>query len=121
MEFKNVFLFRDSSYLIHVERVHNFPCSEPQLRAVPVRDLLEIGPSPDEMFYPPSTVLLRCAEAGCCPKSNQICAPTEVKNISLVFTVKHLIDRTRDRHHEIIHVLNHVKCNCVEEKFDTEN
>ncbi|KAK9305999.1 hypothetical protein QLX08_003224 [Tetragonisca angustula] len=112
---------RDSGFLNHVQLVHEFQCSMPQPRAVPVAELLTIGPSPDEIFYPASTVLTRCEGAGCCSDPKQICAPIETRNISLVFMVKHMIDRQRDRHHEVIHALEHTKCGCVDKriiKFD---
>ncbi|XP_076247380.1 vascular endothelial growth factor A-A [Calliopsis andreniformis] len=108
---------RDSGFLNHVQLVHEFRCSVPQPRAVPVTELLTVGPSPDEFFYPASTVLTRCDNAGCCPDPKQICGPIETRNVSLVFMVKHVIDRQRDRHHEVIHALEHTKCGCVEKKL----
>ncbi|XP_017876497.1 vascular endothelial growth factor A-A-like [Ceratina calcarata] len=108
---------RDSSFLNHVQLVHEFRCSAPQPRAVPVEELLTVGPSPDEVFYPASTVLMRCNGAGCCPDPKQICAPIETRNVSLVFMVKHTIDRQRDRHHEVVHALEHTKCGCVDKKM----
>ncbi|XP_066586448.1 uncharacterized protein [Prorops nasuta] len=104
---------RDGGFLNHVQTVHQFRCSLPQPRAVPVEELLSVGPSPDEIFYPASTVLTRCGGSGCCPDAKQICAPTETKNVSLVFMVRHSIDRQRDRHHEIIHAIEHTKCGCI--------
>ncbi|KAK2583692.1 hypothetical protein KPH14_009618 [Odynerus spinipes] len=104
----------DSSFLNHVQLVNQFRCSSPQPRAVPVTELLTVGPSPDEIFYPPSTVLARCGGSGCCLDSKQICAPIETRNVTLVFMVKHLIDRQRDRHHEVIHVLEDTKCACID-------
>ncbi|KAG7205375.1 hypothetical protein KM043_007371 [Ampulex compressa] len=106
---------RDGGFLNHVQLVHQFRCSLPQLRAVPVEELLTVGPSPDEIFYPASTVLARCAGSGCCPNSKEICAPIEARNVSLVFMVKHTIDRQRDRHHEVIHAIEHTKCGCIDE------
>lgn len=106
---------RDNDYLKHVQLVNEFRCSLPQLRAVPVAELLTIGPDPDEIFYPSSTVLARCGGSGCCPNSEQICAPTETRNVSLVFMVKHLIDRQRDRHHEVIHAVEDIECACIDE------
>ncbi|XP_015587590.1 uncharacterized protein LOC107264160 [Cephus cinctus] len=105
---------RDIGFLNHVQLVHQFRCSLPQPRAVPVEELLSVGPSPDEIFYPASTVLARCGDSGCCPNASQVCAPIETRNVSLVFMVKHLIDRQRDRHHEIIHALEHTRCGCVD-------
>ncbi|XP_020297086.1 vascular endothelial growth factor A-A-like [Pseudomyrmex gracilis] len=110
---------RDSGFLNHVQRVHQFPCSVPQPRAVPIEDLLTVGLGPDEIFYPASTVLARCAGSGCCPEPKQICAPTEIRNISLVFMVRHNIDRQRDRHHEIIHAPEHIKCACIDKVLAT--
>lgn len=107
---------KDSSYLNHVQLVREFKCSFPQPRAVPVEELLTVGPSADEIFYPPSTVLARCGGSGCCP-INQVCAPAETRNVSLVFMVKHAIDLQRDRHHEIIHVSEHTRCACIDEKL----
>ncbi|XP_035718964.1 vascular endothelial growth factor A-A-like isoform X1 [Vespa mandarinia] len=104
---------RDSDYLNHVQLVNQFRCSLPQPRAIPIEELLTVGPSPDEIFYPPSTVLARCGGSGCCPDPKQICASTETRNVSLVFMVKHLIDRQRDRHHEVIHALEDTKCACI--------
>jgi len=98
-----------------VQMVHQFQCSVPQSRAVPVEALLTMGVGPDEIFYPASTVLARCAESGCCPNPMQVCAPIEIKNVSRIFMVKHRIDRQRDRHHEIIHVVEHTKCACMDE------
>lgn len=112
---------RDSGFLNHVQLVHQFRCSLPQPRAVPVEDLLNIGPGPDEIFYPPSTVLARCAGSGCCPDYGQICAPIETRNVSLVFMIKHRIDQQRDRHHEIIHALEHTKCACIDEILAAKN
>ncbi|XP_012225169.1 uncharacterized protein [Linepithema humile] len=112
---------RDSGFLNHVQLVHQFRCSLPQPRAVPVKDLLTVGLGPDEVFYPASTVLSRCAGSGCCPNSTQICAPTETRNVSLVFMVMHRIDRQRDRHHEIIHALEHTKCACMDETLATKD
>lgn len=97
-----------------MERVREFKCSQPQQRAVSVEELLTIGPGPDERFYPISTVLARCAGSGCCPEANQICSPIITRNISLVFMVKHIYDRERGRHHEIIHAVEHVKCSCID-------
>ncbi|KAH0950806.1 hypothetical protein HN011_007489 [Eciton burchellii] len=106
---------RDNAFLNHVQMVHQFQCSVPQSRAVPVEALLTMGVGPDEIFYPASTVLARCAESGCCPNPMQVCAPIEIKNVSRIFMVKHRIDRQRDRHHEIIHVVEHTKCACMDE------
>ena len=100
-----------------MQLVHEFRCSLPQPRAVPVEELLTVGPSPDELFYPASTVLARCGGSGCCPEPNQICAPAETRNVSLVFMVKHAVDRQRDRHHEVIHALEHTRCACIDEKL----
>nr|XP_003706942.1 PREDICTED: placenta growth factor-like [Megachile rotundata] len=108
---------RDSGFLNHVQLVHEFRCSMPQPRAIPVSKLLTVGPSPDETFYPASTVLTRCDGAGCCSDPKQICAPIETRNVSLVFMVKHTIDRQRDRHHEVIHALEHTKCGCIDKKI----
>ncbi|KAK0163364.1 hypothetical protein PV327_007053 [Microctonus hyperodae] len=111
---------QDSSYLNHVQLVRQFECSLPQPRAIPVEELLSVGPSPDEIFFPSSTVLKRCAGAGCCFQERQICSPIETKNISLVFLVQHRFDHQRDRHHEIIHAVQHTKCKCMnrdEESF----
>ncbi|CAD6228200.1 GSCOCG00006402001-RA-CDS [Cotesia congregata] len=105
---------KDSSYLNHVQLVHQFRCSLPQPRAVRIEELLSVGPSPDEIFYPFSTVLSRCEGAGCCPQENQVCGPIQTRNVSLVFMVKHRIDQQRDRHHEVIHAVEHVKCACVD-------
>lgn len=112
---------RDSGFLSHVQLVHQFRCSLPQPRAVPVKDLLIVGPGPDEIFYPASTVLARCAESGCCPDIKQICAPIETRNVSLVFMVRHRVDQQRDRHHEIIHALEHTKCACIDETLPMKN
>lgn len=98
----------------HVQLVHQFRCSLPQPRAVRIEELLSVGPSPDEIFYPFSTVLARCEGAGCCPQENQVCGPIQTRNVSLVFMVKHRIDQQRDRHHEVIHAVEHVKCACID-------
>ncbi|XP_043284690.1 uncharacterized protein [Venturia canescens] len=103
---------RDSGYLNHVQLVHQFRCSSPQPRAIKVEDLLTAGPSPDEIFYPASTVLSRCEGSGCCPDLKHTCGPIETKKVSLVFMVKHRIDSQRDRHHEVIHAVEHTKCGC---------
>ncbi|XP_012270410.1 uncharacterized protein LOC105694377 [Orussus abietinus] len=108
---------RDSSFLNHVQLVHQFRCSLPQPRAVPVGELLSVGPAPDEVFYPAYTVLARCGGSGCCPDSNQVCAPTETRNVSLVFVVRHTIDLQRDRHHEVVHAQEHTKCACTDERL----
>ncbi|XP_006613937.1 vascular endothelial growth factor A-A-like [Apis dorsata] len=108
---------RDNGFLSHVQLVHEFRCSMPQPRAVPVAELLTVGPNSDEVFYPASTVLKRCDGAGCCSDYKQICAPVETRNVSLVFMVKHMIDRQRDRHHEVIHALEHTKCGCINKKI----
>lgn len=105
---------RDLGFLNHVQMVNEFRCSSPQPRAVSVTELLRAGPSPDEIFYPPSTVLARCNGSGCCRDSKQICAPIETRNVSLVFMVKHIVDKQRDRHHEIIHALEDTKCACMD-------
>lgn len=101
--------------------MHQFPCSMPQPRAVPVEDLLTAGLGPDEVFYPASTVLARCASSGCCSGPGQICAPIETRNVSLVFMVRHSIDRQRDRHHEIIHAPEHIKCACIDKVLVAKN
>ncbi|KAM0728133.1 Vascular endothelial growth factor A-A [Formica fusca] len=113
--------YRDSSFLNHAQLVYEFQCSLPQPRAVRVEDLLTAGPGPDEIFYPASTVLARCAESGCCPDSKQVCAPIETKNVSLVFMIRHRIDQQRDRHHEVIHALEHTKCACMNESVAANN
>ncbi|XP_015115378.1 uncharacterized protein LOC107040005 [Diachasma alloeum] len=105
---------RDSKYLNHVHLVYQFNCSLPQLRAVAVEELLSVGPSPDEIFYPRETILARCGGAGCCLGENQVCGPIETRNVSLVFLVKHRIDQQRDRHHETLHVVEHTKCGCID-------
>lgn len=120
-DYTYTYFSRDSGFLNHVQLVHQFRCSLPQPRAVPVEDLLNIGPGPDEIFYPPSTVLARCAGSGCCPDYRQICAPIETRNVSLVFMIKHRIDQQRDRHHEIIHALEHTKCACIDEILAAKN
>ncbi|XP_029174668.1 uncharacterized protein LOC114943238 [Nylanderia fulva] len=114
-------LYRDSSFLNHAQLVFQFQCSLPQLRAVRVKDLLTAGLGPDEVFYPASTVLARCSGAGCCPDPKQVCAPIEIKNVSLVFMIRHLIDQQRDRHHEVIHAVEHIKCACMDEILATKN
>ncbi|XP_011301182.1 uncharacterized protein [Fopius arisanus] len=114
-----IFHHRDSKYLNHVHLVYQFKCSLPQLRAVPVEELLSVGPGPDEIFYPRETILARCAGAGCCLGINQVCGPIETRNVSLVFLVKHRVDRQRDRHHETLHVVEHTKCGCIDrDKLD---
>ncbi|XP_012058674.1 PREDICTED: vascular endothelial growth factor A-like [Atta cephalotes] len=105
---------RDSDFLSHVQLVHQFQCLLPQSRAIAVEDLLTVGLGPDEAFYPASTVLTRCAGSGCCPDSKQICAPIEIRNVTLVFMVRHRIDQQRDRHHEVIHAVEHTKCACMD-------
>lgn len=110
---------RDSDFLSHVQLVHQFQCSLPQSRAITVEDLLTVGLGPDEAFYPAFTVLTRCAGSGCCPDSKQICAPTETRNVSLVFMVRHRIDQQRDRHHEVIHAVEHTKCACMDKTILT--
>ncbi|KYN38635.1 Vascular endothelial growth factor A-A [Trachymyrmex septentrionalis] len=105
---------RDSDFLSHVQLVHQFQCLLPQSRAIAVEDLLTVGLGPDEAFYPASTVLTRCVGSGCCPDSKQICAPIETRNVTLVFMVRHRIDQQRDRHHEVIHAVEHTKCACMD-------
>ncbi|XP_025073641.1 vascular endothelial growth factor A-like isoform X2 [Pogonomyrmex barbatus] len=108
----------DSDFLSHVQLVHQFQCLSPQPRAISVEDLLTVGLGSDEVFYPAFTVLTRCVGSGCCPDSNQICAPIETRNVSLVFMVRHRIDQQRDRHHEVIHALEHVKCACMNKIYE---
>ncbi|XP_012542316.1 uncharacterized protein LOC105840098 [Monomorium pharaonis] len=112
---------RDSDFLSHVQLVHQFQCSLPQSRAIAVEDLLTVGLGPDEAFYPASTVLTRCTGSGCCLNSEQICAPIETRNVTLVFMVRHRIDQQRDRHHEVIHAIEHTKCACVDKILATKD
>ncbi|TGZ49001.1 Vascular endothelial growth factor A-A [Temnothorax longispinosus] len=80
-----------------------------------------MGLGPDEAFYPASTVLTRCTGSGCCPDPKQICAPIETRNVSLVFMVRHRIDQQRDRHHEVIHAVEHTKCACMDKILPMKN
>ncbi|XP_012263324.2 uncharacterized protein LOC105690257 [Athalia rosae] len=103
---------RDIGFLSHVHRMRSFPCRKPQLRSIPVQELLQ-RPGSDELFYPSSTVLARCdRHSGCCLE-NQVCAIAEQEDVELVFIVNHVLDRQRAKHHEVITAKNHTRCHCV--------
>ncbi|KAJ8894743.1 hypothetical protein PR048_000050 [Dryococelus australis] len=98
---------REAMLRSHLARVHEFSCHEPQPRALEAEPL--VNARSDEHVLPPSTVLHRCKDAGCCG-ARQVCAPLNSTPITLWFNVSSTVSRMWDM--RSAEVLNHTHCSC---------
>lgn len=95
----------------HVNRVYSFPCKEPQLRLVRLKDLGVIV-RPEMSYYPQATVLRRCdCATGFCPNPEHTCTANETAAVELVFSVRNQVGGGHQNYMSV-YGEDHISCSC---------